>query len=129
MHIQCPTCSKVNPDNAAYCFYDGRALIQAGLKGPLKLGTRPFPLPFTFPDGQGCANYNQLVLACDQRWGEARSYLLNGTWEAFFSSLGRPDLAGLALHAAGRSRTPTSDSANFWKDSRPTKRPLRPAAS
>ncbi len=100
MHIQCPTCSKVNPANAAYCYYDGRALLNAGQSGPLRLGTRPFSLPFCFSDGQGCANYNQLVLACDRRWNEARGYLLNGTWESFFSSLGRPDLAVLAMQSA-----------------------------
>ncbi len=100
MHTQCPTCSKLNPVNAAYCYYDGRALIQAGLKGPLKLGTRPFSLAFSFPDGQGCANFNQLVLGCDQRWNEARSFLLNGTWESFFASIGRHDLAALAVQSA-----------------------------
>jgi hypothetical protein len=100
MPIQCPTCFRINPTNAAYCYYDGRGLIAAALKGPLGLGTQPFPLPFSFFDGQGCTNYNQLVLACDRRWNEARGYLVNGTWTSFFSAIGRPDLVALAMQAA-----------------------------
>jgi hypothetical protein len=90
----------VNPGSAAYCFYDGRALGEAGQQGPVGLGTRPFSLPFSFSDGHGCANFNQLVLACDRRWNEARANLQNGTWESFFSTIGRADLAVLARHAA-----------------------------
>jgi len=100
MSVQCPTCSKVNPANAAYCYYDGRPLNQTGQKAPLGLGTLPFPLPFSFSDGLGCANYNQLALACDRRWNEARSYLVNRTWERFFSTIGRIDLATLAAQSA-----------------------------
>src|SRR2546421_3081477 len=101
MPIQCPTCSRVNPASAAYCFYDGRALERTGEQEPVEgLGTRPFPLPFSFSDGQGCANYNQLVLACDRRWTEARTNLLNGTWQSFFSTIGRADLASLAVLSA-----------------------------
>jgi len=100
MTIHCPTCSRVNPANAAYCFYDGGALGKAAQMGPVGFGTRPFPLPFSFSDGQGCANYNQLVLACDRRWKEACANLGNGTWLAFFSTIGRADLASLAIQAA-----------------------------
>src|SRR5262245_17053026 len=100
MPIQCPTCSRANPTNAVYCFYDGRALDKSGQQAPMGIGTRPFPLPFSFSDGQGCTNYNQLVLACDRRWNEARTNLLNGTWVAFFSTIGRADLAALARQSA-----------------------------
>jgi hypothetical protein len=67
------------------------------------LGTRPFPMPFSFSDGQGCTNFNQLVLACDRRWNEARGYLLNGTWKSFFGAIGRADLANLAVLSANQS--------------------------
>jgi hypothetical protein len=102
MPIQCPTCSRVNPANASYCYYDGRGLHEAALNGPLGLGTRPFPLPFSFSDGHGCSNYNQLVLACDRRWNEARTYLVNGTWKSFFGAIGRADLAILAALSANQ---------------------------
>ena len=126
MHTQCPTCSKINPANAAYCYYDGRALIQAGLKGPLKLGTRPFSMAFSFPDGQGCANFNQLVLGCDQRWNEARSFLLNGTWESFFASIGRHDLAALAMQSA-KELDPDIGLRRLLEGLPPTPRLVRPA--
>lgn len=108
MPTQCPTCSRVNPPNAAYCYYDGRGLTAAGPQGPLGLGTLPFPLPFSFADGHGCSTYNQLVLACDRRWGEARGYLANGTWKSFFSTIGRADLAALANQSANQ---PDADDA------------------
>jgi hypothetical protein len=100
MSIQCPTSLRRNPANASYCYYDGRGLHHAALKGPLGLGARPFPLPFSFSDGRGCSNFNQLVLACDQHWNEARGYLLNGTWKSFFGAIGRTDLAALAVQSA-----------------------------
>jgi hypothetical protein len=100
MPIACPTCFKINPANAAYCFYDGRALSTATQQTPLGVGTMPFPVPFSFSDGLGCLNFNQLVLACDHRWNLARSYLANGTWQSFFSAIERPDLAALAIQSA-----------------------------
>ena len=103
MSIQCPTCARINPANAAYCYYDGRGLHQAALNGPLGLGTRPFSLPFSFSDGHGCANYNQLVLACDRHWNEARGYLANGVWKSFFAAIGRADLAALAMREANQT--------------------------
>ncbi len=102
MSIRCPTCSRANPANATYCYYDGRGLNEAARNGPLGLGTLPFPLPFSFSDGHGCANYNQLVLACDRRWSEARRYLVNGTWKSFFDAIGRADLATVAVLAASQ---------------------------
>ncbi len=107
MPIRCPTCSRVNPSTAAYCYYDGRGLNAAALAGPVGLGTLPFPLPFSFSDGHGCSNFNQLVLACDRHWNEARGYLLNGTWRSFFSAIGRADLAALAAQAAAHGDADT----------------------
>ena len=98
--IRCPTCSKVNPGNAAYCFYDGRALATGSQQGPLRLATMPFPAPFFFANGQSCANFNQLVLACNERWNEARSLLADGVWPSFFGAMGRMDLAALAIRSA-----------------------------
>src|SRR5262245_52082667 len=100
MPIPCPTCSKVNPSNAAYCYYDGRALDRHGQVEPLSIGTLPFARPFRFADGQNCANFNQLVLACDRRWAEARKLLAEGVWQSFFNAIGRADLADAAAQAA-----------------------------
>lgn len=100
MPIQCPTCSRINPANAIYCHYDGRALAQDGPGGSLGLGVLSFRTPFAFADGQLCENYNQLTLACDRRWNEAHGYLGNGIWETFFASIGRMDLVTVARQAA-----------------------------
>ena len=100
MASQCPACLKINPADAHYCYYDGRPLSKERQHGPLHLGAMPFPIPFCFPDGQSCANFNQLALACDERWDEARGLLAQGLWVAFFRSIGRLDLAAVADRAA-----------------------------
>jgi hypothetical protein len=95
----CPACSKANPATASYCFYDGRHLSLNGQEGPLQIGALPLPMPFYFPDGQSCANFNQLALACDARWDEARGLLADGTWHSYFCTIGRLDLAAAAKRA------------------------------
>jgi hypothetical protein len=101
MPSPCPVCSKINPAEANYCYYDGRPLSTARQQGPLQVGSLPFPTAFYFSDGQACANFNQLALACDNRWEEARSLLAEGIWPAFFGGIGRLDLAAAAKQAAG----------------------------
>jgi hypothetical protein len=66
----------------------------------LQPGTLPFPMPFCFSDGLGCANFNQLVLACDERWDEAKGLLADGVWPSFFGAIGRVDLIAAARQAA-----------------------------
>ena len=96
----CPACSKANPANANYCYYDGRSLSHGGQQGPLQVGALPLPTPFYFPNGQSCANFNQLALACDARWDEAKALLADGAWQSYFSAIGRLDLAVAAKQAA-----------------------------
>jgi hypothetical protein len=57
-------------------------------------------MPFYFADGQMCANFNQLALACDERWDEAKALLAAGYWPTFFGTIGRLDLAAAAKQAA-----------------------------
>ncbi len=100
MASQCPACARINPADAYYCFHDGRLLSNEGRQGPLQVGSLPFATPFCFPDGQACVNFNQLALACDRRWAEARNLLADGIWAAFFKGIGRFDLATAANQAA-----------------------------
>src|SRR5438128_977938 len=100
MASQCPACKRINPADAYYCFYDGRLLSNDGRQGPLQVGSLPFPAPFCFPDGQACVNFNQLAMACDRRWDEARALLAEGIWASFFKGIGRLDLAAAATLAA-----------------------------
>jgi hypothetical protein len=60
----------------------------------------PFPTAFYFGDGQACVNFNQLALACDNRWEEARGLLGEGVWATFFRGIGRLDLSTAAKQAA-----------------------------
>ena len=62
MSLTCVKCSRVNPQEAAYCYYDGAALAgRAG--GPINAGSAPFPNQFVFPDGLACRNFDQLAMA------------------------------------------------------------------
>jgi hypothetical protein len=100
MSRQCPACSRTNPAEADYCHYDGRPLSKERQEGPLHVGTLLFAMPFYFADGQVCANFNQLALACDERWEEARALLAAGYWPTFFGTIGRLDLAAAKQAAA-----------------------------
>ncbi len=98
MSLVCAQCSRVNPDEAAYCFYDGAALAgRAG--GPINAGSAPFPNQFVFPNGQACRNFDQLAVACQQHWPQAIDLLKQGFLGSFFGGLGRVDLAMAAQEA------------------------------
>lgn len=98
MANQCPVCSRKNPPQAFYCYYDGGAL-SPDHKGPLQVGSMPFPMKFFFGDGVTCNNFNQLALACNNHWDEARGMLTDDSWSNFFRSMGRLDLANVAKQA------------------------------
>ncbi|GIW79955.1 MAG: hypothetical protein KatS3mg105_1762 [Gemmatales bacterium] len=98
----CSRCSKANPDEAAYCYYDGAVLGGNGANGggPVNIGAQPFPSQFVFPTGQVCRNFDQLALACQQNWKAALEVLQQGYLESFLGSMGRSDLAAAAKEAA-----------------------------
>src|SRR5262245_8474588 len=99
MSLVCAQCSRVNPTEAAYCYYDGAALSgRAG--GPINDGAAPFPNPFVFPNGLSCRNFDQLAMACQQNWSAAMDLLRQGFLGSFFGGMGRVDLAMAAREAA-----------------------------
>ncbi|MCI0455353.1 MAG: hypothetical protein L0Z62_00035, partial [Gemmataceae bacterium] len=104
----CAHCSRINPAEAAYCYFDGSALNSRSHAGPVNVGSMRFPAPFTFPSGRSCSTFDQFALACQEEWAVARDLLRNGTLERFLGSLGRVDLA-LAAHTA--ADFPDSDRA------------------
>jgi hypothetical protein len=95
----CPRCTHVNPGNAQYCYHDGVALA-GSTAGPLDMARQPFARPFVFPSGQVCRNFDEFVLACEQRGPEAADLLHKGYLQQFLASLGRLDLAVAAQEAA-----------------------------
>lgn len=111
MNNRCPVCSRTNPVDAAYCYHDGAALSAQSGGGPAAMGSAPFPTPFYFADGNRCANFNQLLVACDNRWDEAKEYLSRGFWSTFFAGMGRIDLARAAESAAAE---PDTDRGLSW---------------
>jgi hypothetical protein len=99
MSLVCAQCSRVNPPEASYCFYDGAALAgRAG--GPINAGAAPFPNQFVFPDGLACRNFDQLAMACQQNWPAALNLLKQGFLGSFFGGMGRVDLAMAAQESA-----------------------------
>ena len=64
MSHTCKNCSRNNPADARYCYFDGAILNGQGSAGPLALGAQPFPHSFVFATGRECQNFDQLALAC-----------------------------------------------------------------
>jgi hypothetical protein len=98
----CRRCARVNPEDAAYCYFDGIALggpVANG--GPILTGAQTFHSPFTLASGRTCGNFDELALACQENWAEALELLQQGYLESYLGSLGRADLA-LAVREAAR---------------------------
>src|SRR6516164_10041108 len=107
MSQTCSKCSRVNPPEASYCYYDGSLLeghSQNG--GGVRAGSQTFANPFVFPSGLICRNFDQLAQACQDNWASAVELLQEGYLEKFLGGLGRADLAFAAREA---SRFPDRD--------------------
>ncbi len=101
MALTCPTCSRLNPADALYCYQDGSPLrAAAGRAAHLDPGSRPFPTPFVFPSGLTCTTFDQLALACANNWEAAVDLMRRGFLAGFLGGLGRADLALAAREAA-----------------------------
>ncbi|HZV05266.1 MAG TPA: hypothetical protein VE999_09310 [Gemmataceae bacterium] len=97
----CGKCSRANPAEAVFCYFDGFALGSRSRNGgPVAVGVQAFAYPFVFPSGRSCRSFNELALACQDEWEAARDLLRRGHMENFFSRLGRADLASAAKAAA-----------------------------
>jgi len=97
----CAKCSRVNPQDAAYCYYDGVALNgHANGGGPVSIGRQAFSSPFTLPSGKVCQNFDQLALGCQDDLKAAFDVLKQGYLEKFLAGQGRADLAMAAKQAA-----------------------------
>lgn len=99
MPLICRRCSRVNPPEALYCYYDGTAL-DAAHDAPLAIGRQSFSHPFVFPNGRNCRNFDELVFACDDDWEAAKDMLRLGFLTGFLDAIGRSDLSQAARQAA-----------------------------
>jgi hypothetical protein len=99
--LTCRKCARANPPEAVYCYHDGVVLDGQGRAGgPVSVATQPFPSPFVFPSGRTCRNFDELALACQDQWSQARDLLQRGFFQNFLAGIGRPDLAAAAKEAA-----------------------------
>lgn len=99
----CRQCSRANPAEATYCYFDGVLLHRAPdgvvAAGSINFGARAFSTPFVFPSGKICRSFNELVQVCSRAPAEALDVLRQGYLENFLSSQGRADLAHAARQA------------------------------
>lgn len=100
MTLTCSKCSRINPADAIYCYYDGSALDGEGRTGPIAMGSQPFVGPFVFASGRSCRSFDELAMACEENWDEAAKALQDGFLGQFFGGIGRADLAQTAIEAA-----------------------------
>lgn len=97
--LTCPKCTRTNPPEAVYCFFDG-FVLGGGTGGPLAINSQRFPGPFVFPNGRTCLNFDDLVIACHEENKAAADLLKQGFLESFLGSIGRMDLAMAARESA-----------------------------
>ena len=106
----CPRCQHVNPDEAAFCYFDGCSLRSeaAGIPLAIPVPTGPVRLPheFVFPSGRHCQNFDELLAGCLEDRATATSLLQSGAFKHYLTGAGRLDLA----HAADQSLSQHGDS-------------------
>ena len=103
MVMLCRLCGRPNPAEATYCHFDGAFLQGAQDRAAEDHAQSAFPEPFKFPSGQTCENFDQLALACQQRWKDTWELLKSGGFESLFSTLGRYDLIRANTEALAES--------------------------
>lgn len=104
MSRTCLGCKRLNPQEAAFCYFDGFPLNiwpgAAAEPAALNMAVRPFSIPFAFPSGAVCHNFDELALACHRDPSGALDLLRQGKLQAFLQRQGRADLAESAAAAA-----------------------------
>jgi hypothetical protein len=97
MPAVCPRCQRANPNEAAYCHFDGNALRTT--VGPSRSANAALPHEFVFPSTRRCRTFDELVQGCQYEWEDARELLRQGRFSQFLASIGRMDLARTAQEA------------------------------
>ena len=97
----CPRCQRLNPAEAAYCYFDGLALTGAETSAiplaiPIDTGPARLPHEFVFPTGRHCFTYDDFVQGCLEDWVTARDLLRQGSFGHFLTGTGRLDLVRAA---------------------------------
>src|SRR5436309_569842 len=95
MTRRCSSCQRINPSEAAFCYFDGKPLGETAARGntSIDFGSWSFPRPFVFSNGAQCHTFAQLALSCVRHPQETIEALRGGFFGTFFGGLGRIDLA------------------------------------
>ena len=94
----CSRCSRANPPEASFCYYDG-----IGLPGHSQASSATqvrFSVPIIFDSGAKCSNFEELATTILVEWEAAQKMLKSGAFTKFFSSIGRLDLSAIAAQSA-----------------------------
>lgn len=105
--LRCARCERASPEGARFCYWDGQPLSIVG-GGPEDPGKMAFPMPFVFPSGTMCRNFDEFCLGVQQNWPQSVELMQKGHLERFLANIGRLDLA---QHAADALRYPDPDRA------------------
>lgn len=92
----CPRCQHVNPESAAFCYFDGM-LLRAQGDGAASAGQ--LAREFIFPSGRRCRTFDEFAQGCQEEWTAARDLLGQGVLQQYFGIVGRADLARVAQEA------------------------------
>lgn len=93
----CSRCSRINPEEASFCYFDGICLpghVQASSREQAR-----FPKAFTFPSGNSCSTFEELGTGILLEWDQALKLQKAGEFARFFSAMGRLDLSAIAAQA------------------------------
>jgi hypothetical protein len=101
----CRKCRRLNPPDAAYCYFDGVPLDGVVAAEPRSAGGLAFPHPLYLPSGKWCRNFDELALALHDDWKASVDLLRQGYLEGYLAGIGRHDLAQ-AAHAAANYPDP-----------------------
>lgn len=94
----CSRCSRVNPEEASFCYFDG---IGLGGRSHASAGVQmDFPKPIRYPSGKTCGNFNELASTILSDWSISIEMMKKGEFGTFFSGIGRLDLAMVATESA-----------------------------
>ena len=88
----CPRCHRVNPGEAAFCYFDGvdlRAIPATNGRARADGAAGSF----VFPSGRRCSSLGELAVGCLEEWDSACELLAGGKLAQYLVEIGRADLA------------------------------------
>lgn len=98
--LTCTRCQRVNPAEAAYCYFDGVPLAAGAETGQQRLSKARFPVDFVLPTGKRCRSFDEMAVGLVEDLAVSAELLREGWLTRFFEHIGRVDLADAARQCA-----------------------------